>query len=120
MLCDVSQYRCHTVDDEIDTGNGNAVAQCFVPTRVGSIRDIRLVIREPLEPFTLQRGQAADQIDTFDDALVLAYILVIDPLVVGKAEGTHGLLVWLHHQVSGILVLTCAFGADYIVLLEHI
>ena len=114
------KYGRHSIDNIINARKGNTVAQCFVPGRVGSVWEIRPVIREALEPFTLQRGQTADQVGAFDDALVLAHILVVDSLVIREAQGANGLLVRLHHQVGGILVLPCTFGADHIVLLKHI
>src|SRR5699024_9705171 len=80
-LSGISEYGCHAIDDEIDTRNGNTVAQCFVSGGVGGVRDVRPEIRKSLKPFCFQGGQAADQVGTFDHAFVLAHILVIDPMV---------------------------------------
>ena len=69
--------------------------------------------------FRFQGSQTANQVCTFDYALVPSHILVANTFVVSKAKSTNGLLIRLYHQVGGILVLPCAFGTDHIVLPEH-
>lgn len=54
------------MQNKIHPRDSHAVAQCFVPGGVRSAGDIRPAIREPLEPFALQRRQPADELPASD------------------------------------------------------
>jgi len=109
------------MQNELNAGDRHAVAQRFIPCAVGCIRDIRPAIGEALEPFALQRRQAADEAGAFHDAFILADELIVDALVVAVADGAHRLLIGrLADEIGGILVLPCALGAGNLIILENI
>ena len=82
------------MQNELNAGDRHAVAQRFIPCAVGCIRDIRPAIGEALEPFALQRRQAADEL----------------PLIG----------IRLADEIGGVLVLARAFRAGDVLLHELI
>ena len=110
----------NTLHDELHAGNCHTVPQRLVAGRIGSGWDVCPPVRETLQPLALKGCQAANQIHLIDDALIVADILVADSLVIRTNQGTGGILIGLHDQIGGILMLSGTFGADYMVFLKGI
>ena len=60
------KHQSVAMQNKIHPRDSHTVAQCFVPGGVRSAGDIRPAIREPLEPFALQRRQPADELPASD------------------------------------------------------
>ena len=80
--------------DELHTGDRHTVAQRFISGRVRCTGDICPSIRKALQTFTLQRSQAANEID-------IGFCL-------------------LANEIGGVLVLTGTLRADHTILTEVI
>ena len=88
--------------------------------RIRSGWDVCPPIRKTLQALARKGCQPANQVYLVDDAFIVADILVADSLVIRTNQGTDGILIGLHDQIGGILMLSGAFGADYMVFLKGI
>ena len=86
FLIFVLQECGYTLHDELDTWDGHAVPQGFVTGRIRGGWDVCPPVRETLQPLALKGRQAANQVDIADDALIVADILVTDPLMIGSNQ----------------------------------
>ena len=107
----------NTLHDELHAGNGHAVPQSLVSCGIRSGWDVCPPVRETLQALALKGCQAANQVYLVDDAFIVADILVADSLVIRANQGTDGILIGLHDQIGGILMLSGTFGADHMVFL---
>ena len=76
------QYSCDALHNELYTGDGHTVAQGFVTGRIRCGWDVCPPIWETLQTLALKRCQAANQVDSTDNALIIVYILIADSLMV--------------------------------------
>ena len=110
----------NSLHDELHARYGHAVPQGLVTGGIRSGWDVCPPVRETLQPLALKGCQAANQIHLIDDALIVADILVADSLVIRTNQGADSILIGLHDQIGGILMLSGTFGADYMVFLKGI
>ena len=121
MLCIfIFEICCNTLHNELHAGNGHTVPQGLVTGGIRSGWDVCPPIRKTLQPLALKGCQAANQVYLVDDAFIVADILVADSLVIRTNQGTDGILIGLHDQIGGILMLSGAFCADHMVFLKGI
>ncbi len=99
-LCSTAKHSCNAAQHEFYAGDCNAVAQRLVTGAVRCAGDIRTVIRKPLQPFALQRGQAADNKAVCRSSVVF--------------------LIRLAYKIGGVFMLPCALCAGNILLHELI
>lgn len=125
LLLSSPKHQSDASQHEIYARNSDAVAKRLVPCGVRCIGDVRPSVRETLQLFTLQRRQPADEQTTSDgmDGVegaaggsfleCTAQVAVFTG--VPAVQSGH-----IHHEVGGILVLSCALGADHLAVLEYI
>ena len=111
------QRQGHATQNVFHTGDGYRIAQRLVPGGIGRAGNIRPAVREALEPFTFQRGQAADEKSSFFYTLLSAHMLVVGIVLIAAGQRAGDLMV---DEVGGVLVLSGALGAGHAVALEDV
>ena len=76
--------------NKLHTGYRHAVAQSFVPCAIRRAGDVCSAVRKALEPFALQRCEAANEVMCFrtgcvDDTLILTDVLITDTFFISAA-----------------------------------
>ena len=104
-------------EDKFNTGNGYGIAKSLIPFGICRSGDRGPPIGKALESFTLQRGQAADELGRFHDQLVLPNILLIGAFGITASQSSYRSLI---DKVSGILVLSGALRRSHITLCKLI
>ena len=116
----VQEYCRNSPHDVLHAGDRHTVAQGFVTGGIRSPWDVCPPIRETLQTLALKGRQAANQVGTVQDALIVTHILVTDALVIRANQCANRFLVGLHHQIGGILMLPSALRAGNLIFREHV